>query len=104
MAGAMTRGSLEYAVFKKKRFTHLVDHSNGKWATRRDVRNFGISPSLGLYKNEWLTVNGTSFGPDLQFGYVMGELFDAPVLLLKSCSGNRALGWDLLPPGSPEYV
>lgn len=104
MAGAMTRGSLEYTVFKKKRFTHLADPSNGKWATRRDVRNVGISPSLGLYKDEWLTVNGTSFGPDLQFGYVMGELFDAPVLLLKSCTGNRALGWDLLPPGSPEYV
>ena len=28
---------------------------------------------------------------------------DEPVLLLKSCIGNRALGWDLLPPGSEEY-
>jgi hypothetical protein len=26
-----------------------------------------------------------------------------PVLILKSCIGNRSLGWDLLPPGSPSY-
>jgi len=31
---------------------------------------------------------------------VMGEAFDEPVMLLKSCIGNRSLGWDLLPPGS----
>ena len=24
-------------------------------------------------------------------------------MLLKSCIGNRSLGWDLLPPGSPRY-
>jgi alpha-galactosidase len=26
------------------------------------------------------------------------------VLVLKSCIGNRSLGWDLLPPGSQEYT
>ena len=25
------------------------------------------------------------------------------VMLLKSCIGNRALGWDLLPPGTPRH-
>ena len=39
------------------------------------------------------------FGIELQFGYIMGEVLeDSPVLLIKSCIGNRALGWDLLPP------
>jgi len=26
-----------------------------------------------------------------------------PIMLLKSCIGNRSLGWDLLPPGSPRF-
>ena len=30
----------------------------------------------------------------------MGQLLDEPVLVLKSCIGNRSLAWDLLPPGS----
>ena len=33
----------------------------------------------------------------------MGQVTDAPVLLLKSCIGNRALGWDLLPPGGESF-
>ena len=28
---------------------------------------------------------------------------NAPVLILKSSIGNRSLGWDLLPPGSPRH-
>jgi alpha-galactosidase len=36
----------------------------------------------------------------LGFGHVVGQALDEPVLLLKSCIGNRGLGWDLLPPGS----
>jgi alpha-galactosidase len=34
----------------------------------------------------------------------MGWLMDEPVLILKSCIGNRSLGWDLLPPGSERYT
>ena len=34
---------------------------------------------------------------------MLGEVLDAPVMLLKSCIGNRSLGWDLLPPGSAQY-
>ena len=33
----------------------------------------------------------------------MSQTINEPVLLLKSCIGNRALGWDLLPPGSEGY-
>jgi alpha-galactosidase len=40
----------------------------------------------------------------LGFGYVMGHVLDEPVLILKSCIGNRSLGWDLLPPGSERYI
>jgi hypothetical protein len=111
-------GSLEYTVHQKKRFQHLLvknNHINGNynhnyrmatnWTVRHDIRNVGVfgEDFSNLYKNEWLTVSGKNFGPELQFGYVMAELLDAPILLLKSCIGNRALGWDLLPPGSDEF-
>jgi len=33
----------------------------------------------------------------------VGNYSEAPVMILKSCIGNRALGWDLLPPGSKEF-
>ncbi len=44
-----------------------------------------------------------TIGPELGFGYVMGWYHDEPVLLLKSSIGNRALGWDILPPGGVTY-
>jgi hypothetical protein len=39
----------------------------------------------------------------LGIGHHLGNLLDEPVLILKSCIGNRSLGWDLLPPGSKGY-
>ena len=53
--------------------------------------------------NEWLTVKGKSIGPEVALGHIMGHLLDEPVLILKTCIGNRSLGWDLLPPGSERY-
>ena len=44
-------------------------------------------------------VAGTLFG--LASGFF--RRLDAPVMILKSCIGNRSLGWDLLPPGSEPY-
>ena len=38
--------------------------------------------------------------PDATAEKPLGNALDAPVMLLKCCIGNRALGWDLLPPGS----
>lgn len=43
------------------------------------------------------------FGPELQFGHVMGDLHEEPVLLIKASQGNRSLGWDILPPGSERF-
>lgn len=31
------------------------------------------------------------------------NVLEEPVMILKSCIGNRGLGWDLLPPGSERY-
>jgi hypothetical protein len=83
------------------RFPDLVNASNG-WTTRKDVRYRGV---ISDFTNAELSPAnlGTKFGPELGFGYVMGWFHDEPVLLLKSCTGNRSLGWDILPKGSPGY-
>ena len=99
-------GSLSHAVQQKKLYPYLVDAS-GNWVIRKDVRNVRVMGSgLGakrLFNNEWLTVKGKTIGPEIGIGHKLGEAIDAPVLLLKSCIGNRALGWDLLPPGSEGF-
>ena len=49
-----------------------------------------------------MTIQG-NIGPEIGIGHHIGHVTDAPVLILKSCIGNRSLGWDLLPPGSAPY-
>ena len=97
-------GTLEYTVFKKLRFKHLIDRYF-EWTSRSDVRHVAVSGEFNVHRNEWLGMhNGQHhIGPELQFGYIMGELLDSPVLLLKSCSNAKSLGVDLLPPGSSQF-
>jgi hypothetical protein len=88
-----------------KKYPYLVDDA-GEWTVRKDVRNVfvmcsGNSPAKD-YKNEWMTISG-NIGPEIGIGHYVGHVTDAPVLILKSCIGNRSLGWDLLPPGTKPY-
>jgi hypothetical protein len=99
-------GSLKYAVKEKKLFPYLVDDA-ANWTVRKDVRNVRVmgsgTGSMKLINNEWLTIKGGTIGPEIGIGHYVGYATDAPVLILKSCIGNRSLGWDLLPPGSPSF-
>lgn len=99
-------GSLENAVKKKNKYPYLVDEA-GKWMVRKDVRNVRVMVGRGggmqLFNNEWMTVTGRTMGPEFGIGHPLGNAIEAPVMLLKSCIGNRSLGWDLLPPGSKQY-
>ena len=99
-------GSLEYAVKEKGLYPYLVD-DEGNWTTRKDVRNVRVMGSgkggARQFNNEFLTISGRRIGPEVGIGHYVGEATEAPVLLLKSCIGNRSLGWDLLPPGSPAF-
>ena len=54
-------------------------------------------------RNDWLTVSGGKIGIETGIGHQLGNALDEPVLILKSSIGNRALGWDLLPPGSKGF-
>ena len=99
------KGTLENRVKKEGRYPHLVD-DQGKWTERKDVRYVQVMHRHGqmsTLRNEWLTVKGGLVGVELQFGHIMGHVLDEPLLLLKSCIGNRSLGWDLLPPGSKQF-
>ena len=110
IAGATTDGTLEYAVKTKNKYPYLVDGA-GNWTVRQDVRYARVMSSgtgaMSLYKNEWLTIGGgntsAKIGVELAIGNYLGYATDAPVLILKSCIGNRSLGWDLLPPGSKQF-
>ena len=100
-------GSLEYAVKNEKLYPFMVD-GEGNWTVRQDVRNVHVMGSGGpgqtsVKRNDWLTVSGNKIGIETGIGHHLGNALDEPVLILKSAIGNRSLGWDLLPPGSPSY-
>ena len=100
-------GSLEYATKTEKLYPFMVDDA-GKWTIRKDVRNLHVMGSGGpgkssVKRDDWLTVSGGKIGIETGIGHHLGHALDEPVLILKSSIGNRSLGWDLLPPGSPSY-
>jgi hypothetical protein len=95
-------GSLEFAVKSKNKYPYLVD-AEGKWIVRQDVRYVQYMSGKGPLRNEWMTVAGNNLGPEYGIGHVLGNSIDEPVMIVKACIGNRALGWDLLPPGSEQF-
>lgn len=100
-------GSLEFAVKNEELYPFMID-AGGNWTKRMDVRNVHVMGSggpgkSGIKRNDWLTVSGKKIGIEIGIGHHLGNYFDEPVLILKSSIGNRSLGWDLLPPGSPSY-
>jgi hypothetical protein len=96
-------GSLENAVKNKKKYPYLVDDA-GAWTERKDVRFVRYMSGKGPLNNAWMTIKTSkTIGPEFGIGHVLGNATDAPVMILKCCIGNRALGWDLLPPGSERF-
>ena len=73
-------------------------NANGEWKTRDDV---WIS---WLNKNGKLTVGGYagrgSIGPELGFGWVIGDYLEEPVILLKFGPGGTSLAGPWRPPSS----
>ena len=99
-------GTLENAVKAKNKYPYLVDDA-GQWTVRKDVRYVRVMGSgtgkMQQFNNEWMTIKGKTIGPEIGIGHYVGHVTDAPVMILKSCIGNRSLGWDLLPPGSERF-
>ena len=92
-----------------KKYPYLI--KDGKWTTRKDVRNvrFSCSSKSKLLLNDWLTVSkgagfGRYIGPEIAIGNYLGEAIEAPVLILKVCISRRHLAHELLPPSAPGYA
>ena len=90
------------------KFKHLKD-ANGKWTVRDDawVRyQRENQPLLAGPLTMGFSVYGDlhHFGPELQFGQVMGDHFENQVLLIKTAWGGKSLFKDFRPPSSGGEV
>ncbi len=86
----------------RPRFAHLQD-SNGRWIERDDVA------IKFLNRSGKLTVGFGSpgcIGPELEFGNVLGDALDEPVLIIKTAWGGKSLFRDFRPPsaGLPDMT
>ncbi|MGY8769711.1 MAG: sialate O-acetylesterase [Pirellulales bacterium] len=97
-------GTLDTVVNADGKFPHLID-DQGNWKERNDVWYKGL---VTAGANKWLSIgcgaSSNSIGPELQFGHIMGDHHNEPVIILKSSQGNRSLSWDFLPPGSKGFT
>jgi hypothetical protein len=88
-------------------FRHLKDAA-GEWVVRDDVRvDFRTRHE---HKKGGLTIGFTGYGgrhhigPELQFGHVIGDYIDEPVLIIKTAWGGKSLYKDFRPPSSGGEV
>jgi hypothetical protein len=82
---------------------------DGKWAVRDDVwvrYQRENAPLLRGPLTVGFSVYGDAhhFGPELQFGWIMGEYFTNQVLLIKTAWGGKSLYKDFRPPSSGGQV
>jgi alpha-galactosidase len=98
------KGTLESLVKNPataERCKHLVDN-DGKWVVRDDVwiwyldRKGPLTVGYGAKSDR--------IGPELGFGFVMGDCLDNQVLLIKLAWGGKSLGADFRPPSSGGTV
>ncbi|MFM8285928.1 MAG: sialate O-acetylesterase [Planctomycetaceae bacterium] len=99
------RGSLEFLARQPEtaqRFAHLRTATED-WARRDDVwisyldRHGPLTVGYGAKPDR--------IGPELGFGWVVGNALEAPVLLVKCAWGGKSLAIDFRPPsaGRPAY-
>ena len=90
------------SLIEAGRYPWFADDS-GEWITRDDVTYWEtrISKQEGGSGGPLSTTsNGRFIGPEVPFGFVMGDYHKEPVLLIESSMGNRALSFDFRPPSS----
>jgi alpha-galactosidase len=103
-------GDLESLTRRDKKFPWLID-DQGKWTVRNDVyfRDVRLTETgkgclMSAASNSQCLPKCSFIGPEVGFGFVMGEFHDEQVLLIKSSIGNRSLNWDFRPPSSGPSV
>ncbi len=91
-----------------ERYAHLRD-KDGKWVVRQDVwvryqrekqplLSGGLSVGYSVYGDKH------HFGPEFQFGHVVGEAYRDQVLLIKTSWGGKSLFRDFRPPSAGGEV
>ena len=122
-AGYKKKGMSDEAIEKKKKGTltslvkdpqsaktykHIVDE-DGKWIVRNDVHVYYKRGRNAELTKGGLTVGfgarGDKIGPEFQFGHIMGDFYDEPVLLIKTAWGGKSLALNFRPPsaGKPGF-
>jgi len=102
MQGHASLRTLEYLIYNEETAAEYEQWKDreGRWTERRDVwvwttdgrRHGNLRPGFG--------VNEMKIGPELGFGWVVGEHLKEQVLLIKTCWGGRSVKRDFLPPGA----
>lgn len=97
-------GTMEGCLKKEpKKYGHLVD-KKGEHVVRDDVWIVNLSYDE---QKGWLTTGygakGGHIGPEYGFGFVVGDYYKDPVLLIKSAWGGRSLCHNFLSPSSEDY-
>ena len=100
------KGTLVWSMEKgktKAKMRHLKDAS-GNWTVRDDVWVRYQTPNelkVGKLGIGFAVYPGKHhIGPELQFGHLLGDHFDEPVLLIKTCWGGKSLFKDFRPPSA----
>jgi len=85
-------------------------NAKGEWAEQRDdvwvydVNEFGNRHGILEFGYGWSLGSREWFGPEMQFGYLLGNRFDNQVLIIKTAWGGRDLYKDFRPPSSGGTV
>lgn len=87
----------------KQKMKHLRG-PDGRWTVRDDVKiSYKVKEKV---RHGPLTIGYTGYGgsshigPEIQFGHVVGDHFDNPVLLIKTAWGGKSLQKDFRPPSA----
>jgi hypothetical protein len=104
-AAADSPNSLFHAVNAEGKYPYLWDKAAKNWSISNTVRNVFVLGAGGVNSssvrtNAWMSgSNRGSIGPELGIGGMLEAAQPTvPYMMLKSCIGDRSLGWDLLPP------
>ncbi len=103
MQGHASLRTLEYLIYNAETSAEYQHWKNleGAWTERRDVwvtttdgnRRGNLKPGFGA--------NEMKLGPELGFGWIVGEKLPEQVLIIKTCWGGRSVRKDFLPPSEP---
>jgi len=92
---------------RAKQYAHIVDAA-GDWVVRDDVSvRFRVKSGV---KTGGLSIGFSGYdgkhhiGPEFQFGHIIGDAIEEPVLLIKTAWGGKSLYKDFRPPSAGGEV